>query len=286
MLELTGMGSVLRGIGLLYWALAIGAVFLAIRYGKGSRGKNIWAAVAIAAFSYLPGKAMIERHRRDAYANEAWAYFKKLCDEKSGEKIYKTYSGVKSVLVVKPLPPATDNDLYDQFWYGDPYSNATPWDRRGEQKAGTFIGQQEFIDGRGEIGFEFFEQEITTNDGKAFQRVEPSQVPPYFVSKSPVQKPASRFGVSWEDISTSDDRKFWVAGSRFRVIDLIDKSIVAERIGFFIEAGFGSTAGQRTPWLTSRGPSTTCPPLNNRTYEDRWFILKVLNPIEGSRDGK
>lgn len=286
MLELTGMGSVLRGIGVLYWVLAIGTLVLAIRYGKGTRGKIIWAAVAIAAFGYLPGKAMFEQHQRDTYAKEAWAYFKKLCDEKSGEKIYKTYTGVKSVLVVKPLPPATEKDLYDQFWYGDPYSNATPWDRRGERKAGTLIGQQRFISGRGEIGFEFFEQEITANNGKAFQRVEPSQVPPYFVSKSPIEKPTSRFGTSWEDISTSDDRKSWVAGSRFRVIDLIDNSIVAERIGFFIEAGFGSTAGQRRPWLTSRGPSTTCPPLSNGTFEDRWFILKVLNPIEEKQDGK
>ena len=134
MLELTGFGNVLRGIGLLYWVLAIGVVFLAIRYGKGTRGKIIWAAVAIAAFGYLPGKALIEQHQRDAYAKEAWAYFKKLCDEKSGEKIYKTHTGVKSVLVVKPLPPATERDLFDKFWMGDPYSDATPWDRRGEQQ--------------------------------------------------------------------------------------------------------------------------------------------------------
>ncbi len=29
MLELTGMGSVLRGIGVLYWLLAIGAIAIA-----------------------------------------------------------------------------------------------------------------------------------------------------------------------------------------------------------------------------------------------------------------
>jgi hypothetical protein len=83
--ELTGMGSVLRGVGFLYWVLAIGSTVVAIRFGKGIRGKLIWGAVAIAAFGYLPGKAMIEQHQRDTYAKEAWAYFKKLCDEKSGE---------------------------------------------------------------------------------------------------------------------------------------------------------------------------------------------------------
>jgi hypothetical protein len=286
MIELTGMGSVSRAIGWLYWLLAISAISFAVVKGKTLRTKALWTTIAVVVFGFLPGKAMVEQYRRDTYAKEAWVYFKKKCDTEAGEKIYKTYTGVKSVFVVKPLPPATEKDLYDQFWYGDPYSNSTPWDRRGEQKVGTLIGQQRFISGRGEIGFEFFEQEITASDGKTFQRVEPSQVPPYFVSKSSIDKPASRFGVSWEDISTSDDRRFWVAGSRFRVIDLIDNSIVAERIGFFIEAGFGSTAGQRRPWLTSRGPGTTCPSLSNGTFEDRWFILKTLNPDAGVINGK
>ena len=68
MLELTGFGSVLRGIGFLYWALAVGAVVLAVRYGRGARGKLIWVAIAIAVFGYLPGKALIENHQRNAYA--------------------------------------------------------------------------------------------------------------------------------------------------------------------------------------------------------------------------
>jgi hypothetical protein len=51
-----------------------------------------------------------------------------------------------------------------------------------------------------------------------------------------IARPVSKFGVSWEDISTPGDRRFWVAGSRLRVIDLTDNSVLAERIGFFIEA--------------------------------------------------
>jgi hypothetical protein len=71
-----------------------------------------------------------------------------------------------------------------------------------------------------------------------------------------------------------------------RVVDRTDNSVVAERNGYFIEAGFGSTAGGRRPWLTSRGPSTTCPPLINGDYDDRWFVLKSLIPPVGVQDGK
>ena len=283
MLEFTGMGSVLRGLGFLYWVIAIGAISLALIKGKTPHAKALWATVAVAVFGYLPGKALIEQYQRDAYAKEAWAYFKKLCDEKSGEKIYKTHTGVKSVLVVKPLPPATEKDLYDQFWYGDPYSNATPWNERGEQGAIRMTGIFRSTTGD-QTGLEFVE--IPGDDtGKYFYRLKSLDRYPY-QTRSGTENSTSRFGVSWEDVSTLQDRKYWIAASRLRVIDLSDNSIVAERIGYFIEAGFGSTGGGRRPWLTSRGPNTTCPPLRNGDYEDRWFVLKSLIPTEGIQNGK
>ena len=61
MLELTGMGSVLRGIGILYWLLATGAVALAIWKGKGRRYKTVWALIAVVVFAALPAKRMIEK---------------------------------------------------------------------------------------------------------------------------------------------------------------------------------------------------------------------------------
>ena len=283
MLELTGMGSVLRDMGILYWLFAIGAVAFAIWKGKTRQRKALWAAIAVAVFGFLPVKQVIEQAQRNAYAREAWAYFKKLCDEKSGEKIYKTHTGVKSVLVVKPLPPATEKDLYDQFWYGDPYSNATPWNERGEQVAIRMTGIFKSTTGE-QTGLEFVEMP-SDEKGNYFYRI--SRLDRYpFQARSGSENSISRFAVSWEDVSTPQDRKFWVAASRLRVVDRTDNSVVAERNGYFIEAGFGSTVGGRRPWLTSRGPNTTCPPLINGDYDDRWFVLKSLIPPVGVQDGK
>lgn len=285
MLELTGMGSVLRGVGVLYWLLAIGAVALAIWKGKDRRAKTLWTLAAVAVFGFLPVKEMIEQAQRNAYAREAWAYFKKLCDEKSGEKIYKTYTGVKSVLVVKPLPPATDKDHYDQFWYGDPYS-ASATSMRVDNAAGKLVYPNAPIAmNRNGKGFEFVESYVQRDkaDEKTLVRYY-YQTGTRDYAQQPIAKSVSRFGISWEDISTPEDRKYWVAGSRLRVIDLTDNSIIAERIGYFIEAGFGSKAGQRRPWLTSKGPSTTCP--HSHDWLDRWFILKVLKPEAEMSNGK
>jgi 4-amino-4-deoxy-L-arabinose transferase-like glycosyltransferase len=93
MLEFTGIGTALRALGFLYWLLALALLVLAIRKGKDKRRKIVWASVVVAVFGFLPAKLMIEQYQRNAFAKEAWAYFKKLCDEKSGEKIYKTFTG-------------------------------------------------------------------------------------------------------------------------------------------------------------------------------------------------
>jgi hypothetical protein len=285
MLELTGIASVLRGISILYWLLALSAISLALWKGKTWQGKALWTAIAIAIFGFLPAKGIVEQAQRNAYAKEAWAYFKKLCDEKSGEKIYKTYTGVKSVLVVKPLPPATDKDHFDQFWYGDPYS-ASAHSQRGRLEAAILASPDAPIayDQLGN-GFDFVES-VVSADGEGsktfIKYFYPAGLRKY--AQQSIDRPVSRFSISWDDISTPDDRRYWVAGSRLRVIDLTDSSIVAERVGYFIEAGFGSTAGQRHPWLTSRGPNTTCPYAH--TWSDRWFLLKALKPKSEASNGK
>jgi hypothetical protein len=285
MLEFTGMGSVLRGLGWLYWLLAVGAIYFAFTKAKNRRAKIVWTLVTIAVFGFLPAKAIIEQARRDAYAREAWAYFKKLCDEKAGEKIYKTYSGVKSVLVIKPLPAATDADHYDQYWYGDPYS-ASATSGRVDNAAGKLVYPNAPITkGSNGKGFDFVESYVLPEKGQGKKLLkyyfEPT-VRDYRTESIP--QSVSRFGLIWEDISTPQQRKFWIAGSRLRIVDLQHNDLVAERIGFFIEAGFGSTVGQRRPWLTSKGPSTTCP--HSHDWSDRWFVLKVLKPEEVMTNGK
>lgn len=277
MLELTGMGSVLRGIGVLYWLLAIGAIALALIKGKTPRAKALWTTVAVVVFGFLPVKQMVEQYQRNAYAKEAWAYFKKLCDEKSGEKIYKTFTGVKSVLVVKPLPPATEKDLYDQFWYGDPYSNATPWDKRGDTAARRLTGDSRLPDGMIQRGLDFVEIKDELSNG--YTKIMRAESLDRNSTREQIEQPISKFTVAWEDISKPEDRKYWVAGSRMSVTNITDNSIVAERIGYFIEAGFGSTAGQRRPWLASRGPNTTCPSVSG-DYTDQRFISRVFKLSE------
>ena len=215
----------------------------------------------------------------DAYVKEAWAYFKNKCETEAGEKIYKTFTGVKSVLVVKPLPPATEKDNYDQFWYGDPYSASTA-SGRGVYAATRLTISRRHRSGSGiQRGLDFVE--IRDESGSGYWKINRPIANNKSAVKEHIDSPISRFGVAWEDISTPTDRKYWVAGSRLSVIDLAGNAIVAERVGFLIEAGFGSRSGQRRPWLTSRGVGPngrSCPDAHDAT--DLWFITTVFKQEE------
>lgn len=286
MTELTGIGTLLRGLGVLYVLVAVASVGLALYLPKGWRRKAAVASITLALFGIVPAMQWMEKREREAYAKAAWAHFKRLCDEKSGEKIYKTFTGVNSVLVIRPLPAATDADLSNQHWLGDPYSNATPGDRARSAALKLASPRDPVTYDEVGRGFDAVESVLPEANGEARGIVRYHYPNVERHVEQAVESPISRFGVSWEDISRSEDRKYWVAGSRLRVVDLSNNSVVAERIGYLIESGFGMRAGARIPWLSSRGRNTTCPSIRNGSFEDRWFVLKVLNPAQEKSDGR
>lgn len=277
MLELTGVAPLFDLVGWLYWAMAIGALAAAIRYPETTRRRVAWSVVAVVGFSILPVLSTVHAFQRRAYAEAAWAHFKKRCAENAGEKIYSVHHGVKSVLVTKMLPPATDRDLRDQYWMGDPYSNATPSPNRGVYAALMLVGPRLSREkgGQPEVGLEFVEVRDASEDALPYAQIISAEKAPFY-RRIPVKAAESMFGVAWTDISTDEDRKYWVAGSRLEVRHLDTGKVVAERTGYLFEAGLGSGAGNRMSWLVSRRPSSTCPALASGDYEDRWFVLKAL----------
>lgn len=67
-----------------------------------------------------------------------------------------------------------------------------------------------------------------------------------------------RYGITYDDISTKEDRDFWIAGSSLRIVDLTSGETIAERIGYMMDPGQGSRGGGRQPWLLAA--DRACPP--------------------------
>lgn len=94
----------------------------------------------------------------------------------------------------------------------------------------------------------------------------------------------SRYGVVYNDISTREDRDYWIAGSSLKVVDLQAGEVLAERMGYMMDVCQGSQIGGRSPW--SLAANHACPfftstgshgSLNQPGQADR-FVEKVLTP--------
>jgi hypothetical protein len=93
--------------------------------------------------------------------------------------------------------------------------------------------------------------------------------------------------VTYDDISTREERGYWIAGSSLRVIDLQTNEVMAERIGYMMDRGQGNNSGGRSPWLLAA--RTACPRFptdpGGHTYQTdqtREFAEKTLRTCSRS----
>ena len=65
----------------------------------------------------------------------------------------------------------------------------------------------------------------------------------FVLDKIPASGAPTRYGVTYDDISTREEREYWIAGSSLKVIDLKTNEVIAERIGYMMDRGQGYTSG-------------------------------------------
>jgi len=109
----------------------------------------------------------------------------------------------------------------------------------------------------------------------------------FALKKIPAPNPPPRYGVTYDDISTREERDYWIAGSSLKVIDLQTHEVMAERIGYMIDPGQGDTSGGRAPWLMAadyacpsfRPSGARVPATVYQHRQTQKFVTKVLEPI-------
>jgi hypothetical protein len=279
-------GLTIGSIRLFYWIAIAAVLAVVLWFPKKWWHKTGLSVLALAAFSYLPAKEGQKNYEAHQYRKAAWAHFKKRCDENAGEKIYKTAENVEGIYLMRPRPKATEAQLRDQYWMGDPYGyrHGVNW-----QDTQVFPFLWNLNESGGPVttltertGFKFIEapdpSKTSPVDGSFTQyRLDPESRK---LIETTASKRQSIYGITWEDISTREDRDLWVAGSKFQIVDLLSKEVVAERIGYLIESGFGSTGqgGARTAWDAATVSGSACPPFERFALIDRLFVEKVLKP--------
>jgi hypothetical protein len=256
-LDLTSFGAIISAVGLLYWLLAAGALWVAIAYSPTRRRKVIAGLIVMAVFGYFP----LTHYRQEYLALEAVktrlakadAMFQERC-KKAGEKIYRTAENVEGVFLMKVRPVEIYRD--DQFKMDDPYGR----DFGGNGYIESFL-REEFKMTHADIpkknvhtryGYQYVEA-IDPKDGKRYRytgRIDQpwlrdksygEWVRQFVLDKVVATGPAPRYGVTYDDISTRAEREYWIAGSSLKVVDLKTNEVMAARIGYMVDRGQGAT---------------------------------------------
>ena len=231
----------------------------------------------------------------------------------AGEKIHKTVDNVEGIYLMKVRPEKPN--FSDQFKLDDPYGRDLVGGYgyiesfvRG-QYAATHVADQGQSTEKWPRGYAYVEAQ-DPKDGQRYRytggmkvvgqkditapgiQFELRRNPNYDINnyafvldKSPQKTPAPRYGVTYDDISTREEREYWIAGSSLKVIDLQTNEVIAERIGYMVDRGQGNTSGGRSPWLFAA--NNTCSnqfgnqqASSAQPYQATRFVEKVLKPIK------
>lgn len=226
----------------------------------------LFAAIATAACAQtLPGKEDPKTR-----LTKAEAMFAERC-KKAGVFIHRTAESVEGIFLMKLRP--------DRINFGEQYRMDDPYglDVGGDGYIGAFLkGRNEkgsvADNGLASKGYRYVDA-IDEKDGKRYRYTGSMKVvgrkdvnakgvkrevelnPNYdlnnyafVLDKVPAPGPAPRYGVTYDDISTREDRDYWIAGSSLKVIDLQTNEVMAERIGYLMDRGQGNNSGGRAPW--------------------------------------
>lgn len=245
---------------------------------------------------------------------KAEAMFAERC-KKSGEFIHRTAENVEGIFLMKIRPK--EINYGDQYKLDDPYGR----DLGGDGYILNFLRgfetrQAQFAPGSpSRYGYHYVEA-IDPKDGQRYRytgsmkvvgrknpntpnhQVELARNPnfdlnnyAFVLDKVPAPGPMPRYGVTYEDISTREERDYWIAGSSLKVIDLQTNEVMAERIGYMMDRGQGDQSGGRSPWLFAadhacptfqRNPNLPLQPgrgASAQLHQTIDFVEKVLKSI-------
>ena len=224
-------------------------------------------------------------NERQATARAMWT---ERC-KASGEKIHKVIEDVDGIFLMK-VRDSSNHD--DQFKLDDPYGS----DSTNKNYILNFLrgfyhqNSQKFFPGSPpRVGYRFVEA-IDPKDGLRYRYVgrfeEPWQTDKSYLKgyirfvfdKTLATGPAPRYGVTYDDLSTRQEREYWIAGSSLRVVDLQTNEVIAERIGYMVDWAQGSRAGGRSPWLFAA--DNACPNFQRNPLQP---IPRPAFPAQGAQ---
>lgn len=279
MLKMSGFDVLFAAAGNLYLLLALACICFALWMGKTWTRKLLYAA-AVLALSVAPIAPKIYRTiEYRAKLAKAQALFDERC-KTSGEKIFKKAEGVDSVSLLNVRSRGISASvLRDPDWL----DAALPHEPGQDGYIMTFLLWEQYQDKRNDRGY--LNNRSSDRPGFKFVDVFESNGSIYRyrlilpdareMSRELLSGKASRFAVSFINMTEPTDRQFWVAGTKVTITDTATREVMAEKVWWAIEPGQGDTSGERSPWAFAR----QCPShIGWNGASTRFFVDQVLTP--------
>lgn len=279
--------ELLQVVSIGFWLIALIGVGLALSLPKQWWGKLLAVAFVGCLISIPLYKSRQEGQQQQELVDlrkERLIAAKDLFEEHCrtvGEKVYKTVEKVDGVVWMKWRTEAMHQG---QFSLSDPYGADCSMEGcilrllRGDR-----VGQEWNSKTLPDLSYKFVET-IDPADGiryrytgqlKAIADVPKEQWEHHVKStgygadsagrffalqRQPIDQFSARFGISWDDVSTPEDREYWIAGGALTVMDLKTNEVIAKRLGYLIDfPGLGDTGGFRDPWGWAQSNAPKCP---------------------------
>jgi len=295
-----GLGWITSTIGIVFWVLVIGLLFVIVRFIR--RKDYLLASVTcvpLAALFVLPVMSYMEQREYLAKYEPAKAIFDKLCKEQSAPIIKRTVEDVEGVLLLKVRPTSLPNrhqKLADQLWA----DAALPKEADGDEYIQQFLADRGLVERSApglapvwrivhEIGGSYsrgFRYVDVPNAGGTRTRitgivddaVSKNDIGRIRLQRSPTSAPAPQFAIDYENNVEPQLRKHWIAGTIVKVIDTKTGEVIAQQSYWNWDEGFGNTS-QRSPWTTNR---SRCPqPAVGFGSQIQEFVKEVIQTKQG-----
>ena len=265
----------------LYWGamLLMLGILLLVVFKAVPKGQRRWPAllvgIAVPALFIVPvvqrlHQAKQQHDERQARYLEAKAVFDEQC-KTAGEKIYRTVEGVEGVMLLKvrgekPYDPAKYDPKRDPMWE----DAAAAWDAEGDEYVFDFL--KYLANNSGARGYSYVD--VRQADGNLVRYR--GEWHPYHkpIERQPNPANPARYAITYSNNVDPTLRKYWVAGTTIQIIDQQTHELLAEKTVFSFDSAQGSTATDRSPWLSTG--TEVCPHALDHDRRTIDFVDKVL----------
>ena len=236
---------------------------------------SLIAACAVSLFWIIPAEKAEQQRvakydERKAKYEEAKAVFDEQC-KKAGEKIYRTVDNGDGIILLKVWRENETGSYYalmnDQMWEYAGYRTAG-----GKYYIGSFLRKDkenflggDFFDG---IGYQYVD---IPNNGQFIHYAGMFNGENFVGDEEIISNSSARYAVTFETDVSPELRKYWVAGVTFKIIDLQNNEVLAEKTMF----NFSQTLGKRMHGQSWTADNITCG-TDGKLF--RAFVFSVLKP--------